>query len=63
MIPAIRRGVLCVEGAAECLEMYEKEATKEVKNSGVRHLCMSLNVAMHANCPNYCYKYVQWKKA
>jgi len=39
MIPDIRRGVLCVEKAAECLEEFEKEAmltAKEEKNKEVR---------------------------
>ena len=31
MIPDIRRGVLCVEKAAECLEEFEKEAVLTAK--------------------------------
>ena len=31
MIPDIRKGVLSVEKAAECLEEYEKEATLTAK--------------------------------
>ena len=54
MIPDIRKGVLCVEKAADCLEEFEQEALaaqqEEEKNKEVSYSWVFSLVIPHKSC-------------